>query len=143
MKGIHLIILSCFVLLTVGCGKKAPPRYHVSKFNMMVESLVLEERNGTLILKGKISDTRNIEKLKGCRIYLSEYDPEDRPCPKCPIKYQRYYEQGMEVFKGNRFVWRLSGVRPNKVYMFKVRLINRDGALGPSSDMVEILTSNR
>ncbi len=145
MRRRTLIILYALIIVLAGCGKKGPPVYFKRSFNAVVQDLSVSESNGKLTVKGKINyhDKISKEDIAGSRIYLSEFKLKNRPCSGCPIKYQRYFEQGREVIKGDTFLWTLSGIKSNRVYVLKVHLISKEGQPGPPSERVEIITSGK
>lgn len=142
MKKLFFIVLYALIIVFAGCGKKGPPVYNLREFSAFLEDLRAYEEAGKLTLTGKINypDKKSKEEIAGSRVYLSEYELNERPCSSCPIKYQRYFEQGPSAIKGDSFFWTFSGIKKNKVYILEVRLLNKYKQEGPPSEKVEIIT---
>ena len=146
--------LKCYLLVTFGlvlvvgvsCGKKGPPFLPKRSIPFKVEALNSERRDGVIILKGKIVATgrqkKDISNIMGCKVYHAWYAPGDEPCKGCPIEYNIFGEIRGEVIIREGFFCRVPGIKKKGIHFFEVRLIGREGTIGPRSNRAKLELSS-
>jgi hypothetical protein len=143
LKRTHWVILFFFfisILVLSGCGKKGPPFLSQRVFDSRVIQLTGEYEEGNVILRGEIvapGDQREqVSTVMGCRIYYTWYPLENAPCEDCPVQYADHRDVMEEVVDAERFYCRFPEIAKEGIYFFEVRLIDRDGIIGPASNRV-------
>jgi len=127
------------MVLLPGCGKKGPPCLSKVKLSLRVDQLKGEWKNGRVLLKGYVRGENNvISRVTGCRVYHAWYPMDSPPCEGCPIQMTGFKEINEQVVSGDRFNCEVPGVKKKGIHFFEVRLIGRDGAVGPTSDRVKL-----
>lgn len=132
-------LLTAFMVLLLGCGKKGPPFLPEKKLAAKVDRLTGKWENGQARLEGYIKgDDKNNVDGTCCRVYLVWYSADSPPCQGCPIKMTGFKEIKEKVVSGDRFTCDVPGVEKKGIWFFEVRLIGRNGAIGPPSDKVKL-----
>ena len=141
-QGRFLVIFGLVFLVLLACGKKGPPFLPERNIPLKVQQLTGEWKNGTVFLKGKVAafrgQNRDRSEVKGCRVYHAWYALEKPPCEGCPVDYSGYREINDEVLRGEGFLCELSVNTKKGIHFFEVRLIGRNGVIGPSSNRLKL-----
>jgi len=128
------------MVLLSACGMKGPPFLPEKKLVTKVDRLTGKWENGKVRLEGYIEgDDKRSSDVTGCRIYRVWYPVDNPPCDGCPIDMTDFRDiKEMEVL-GDRFACEIPGVKKKGIWFFEVRLIGRNGALGPLSERVKVM----
>ena len=129
-------------LMTVlpNCGKKGPPFLTKSKLSLRVDQLKAERENGRILLKGYVrGEDKIVSGVIGCRVYHAWYTMDNPPCEGCPIEMAVFKEIKEKVVSGDRFNCELLDVEKKGIHFFEVRLMGRDGEVGPPSDKTKLM----
>ena len=127
------------MVLLPGCGKKAPPFLPEKKFPLRVDQLEGKWEKGRVVLGGYVrAEDKELSHVKGCRVYHSWYPVDDPPCETCPIEMAGFEVIKEKVVSDNRFNCEILDAKKKGIWFFEVRLIGRNGALGPPSDKVKL-----
>lgn len=136
--------LVLFQLLS--CGVKSPPFLPEREFPLVVTKLAGEWENGVVRLSGNVvsrsGNAANASDVVGCRVYHAGYDLEAPPCDGCPIDFEGFEEIAGPVVEDDRFRCEVSGIDKRGIHYFKVRLLGRKGAVGPSSNVAKIVVDD-
>ena len=136
---LFVFLVSLMVLLP-NCGKKGPPFLTKSKFSLRVDQLKAERENGRILLKGYVrGENEEISSVTGCRVYQAWYTMDNPPCEGCPIEMKDFKEIKEKVVSGDRFNYEVLDVEKKGIHFFQVRLMGKDGALGPPSDKTKFM----
>lgn len=102
-----------------------------------------EYEDGNVILKGEIvapGDQREqVSTVIGCRIFYAWYLLENAPCEGCPVQYADHRDVMEKVIDVEKFFCRFPEIAKKGIYFFEVRLIDRDGIIGPPSNRVRLI----
>jgi hypothetical protein len=147
LKRTYWVILSLFcvsiLVVSAGCGKKGPPFLSQKVFETRVIQLMGEYEDGYVILKGEIITPRDqrekVSTVTGCRIYYAWYPLENAPCEDCPVQYADHLDVMEKVVHAERFHCRFPEIAKEGIYFFEVRLMDRDGVIGPPSNRVRLI----
>ncbi|MCJ7686014.1 MAG: hypothetical protein MUO68_17160 [Desulfobacteraceae bacterium] len=132
-------LLVALMALLPNCGKKGPPFLTESKLSLRVNQLKGEWENGRVLLKGYVRDeNEEISSVTGCKVYHAWYPMDNPPCEGCPIEMAGFKEIKEKVVSGDRFNCEVPDVEKKGIHFFEVRLMGRDGAVGPPSDKVKL-----
>jgi len=132
--------LAALIALLPACGKKGPPFLTESKLSLRVDQLKAEWENGRVLLKGYVrGEDKIISSVTGCRVYHAWYTMDNSPCEGCPIEMTGFEEIKEKVVSGDRFSCEIPGVEKKGIHFFKVRLMGKNGALGPPSDKTKLM----
>ena len=139
---ILIVAFGVFLLTLSACGKKAPPFLPERVMVLRVDRLNAGWEKGGVVLRGSVvgpqGRTQGGGEIIGCRVYHSRYSIEDAPCEGCPIEYE-----GFKVIKGGvitkeGFYCPVPGIEKEGFHFFEVRLIDRNGAIGPASNRAKL-----
>jgi len=137
-------LAAVLMMLLPGCGKKGPPFLTESKFSLRVDQLKAERENGRILLKGYVrGEDKIVSSVTGCRVYHAWYTMDNPPCEGCPIEMTGLEEIKEEVISGDRFNCEILDVEKKGIHFFEVRLMGKDGALGPPSDKAKFTIVDR
>jgi len=104
-----------------------------------VDRLTGKWENGKVWLEGYIEgDDKKRSDITGCRVYHTWYPVDNPPCEGCPIEMPDFKEIKEMEISGDRFTCEIPGVKKKGIWFFEVRLIGRNGALGPPSERVKV-----
>lgn len=141
-RALSLFLFGVLFLALPACGKKGPPFLPKRSMPYKVKQLTCEWKDRIVHLKGHVvpgqSNDKSTEDVSGCRIYHAQYDLKTPPCEGCPIEYKILKEIAEDVITDHKFHCRVPGVKERGIHFFKVRLIGRKGAIGPSSNEVKL-----
>ena len=143
LNRLPVFLLAAFLValmaLLPNCGKKGPPFLTKSKLSLRVDQLKGEWENGRVLLKGYVrGENKVISSVTGCRVYHAWYPMDNPPCEGCPIEMAGFKEIKEKVVSGDRFNCEVPDVEKKGIHFFEVRLMGRDGAVGPPSDKVKL-----
>jgi hypothetical protein len=127
---------SGILIVTLTCGKKGDPFLPMKEFPAKVTDLEAERQKHVIVLRGKISDPKEVE---GARVYYAQYPLEKSPCEGCPIEYQGHQTFGAGVITEEGFLRRIPVTGQGQVYFFRVNLIGAGGRIGPPSETVKVV----
>ena len=131
--------LAALIALLPACGKKGPPFLTESKLSLRVDQLKGEWENGRVLLKGYVQgEDKEISRVTGCKVYHALYPMDNPPCEGCPIEMSDFKKINEKIISGDRFSCEIPGVEKMGIHFFEVRLMGKDGALGPPSDKVKL-----
>jgi hypothetical protein len=146
LKRTHWVILFLFcvsILASTSCGKKGPPFLSQRDFDSRVIQLTGEYEDDNVILKGEIVTPRDqreqVSTVMGCRIYYTRYPLENAPCEDCPVQYSDHRDVMEKVIDAEKFYCRFPEIAKEGIYFFEVRLIDRNGIIGPASNRVRLI----
>jgi predicted small lipoprotein YifL len=133
-------MITALLLSIPSCGKKGDPFLPRKDFDARVTDLKADQQEAFILLEGSV-EFSEIERnrVTGSRVYFAEYPAESPPCEGCPIEYQGYRSFGPEVIQDKRFSCRISDIRRNQVYFFKVVLSGPGDIQGPFSNFVRVI----
>ena len=132
-------LLIVFMAILPKCGKKGPPFLTRMKFSLKVDQLKAERENGRIFLKGYVRDeNQGISNVTGCRVYHVWYTMDNPPCEGCPIEMNNFEEIKEKVVSGDRFKYEVPDVEKKGIHFFEVRLMGKNGALGPPSGKAKL-----
>ncbi len=138
----QVLLLLLVVLAGAGsCGKKGDPSIPIKGFSEEIRDLSGAWDGGFIVLWGdfaRVSGGKDMERIKGCRVYYGAYNPAEPPCEGCPVRYEGYHEFGVESITGEGLNCKIPGKRKDALHYFKVHLIGPEGALGPASERVRV-----
>ena len=127
------------MVLLPACGKKGPPFLPEKKLVIKVDRLTGKWENGKVRLEGYIGgDDKRRSDVTGCRIYHTWYPMDNPPCEGCPIEMADFRDIKEMEISGDLFTCEIPGVKKKGVWFFELRLIGRNGALGPPSERVKV-----
>ncbi len=142
-----LLILGLTVLISWGCGKKAPPVALESIIPAPVADLRALSREGGAYLvwtfPAKNADGSKLEDLSGFKVYRRERSLSSSGCAECPQKFEPVavidpqYPRGTWV-EGGRVLWRDESIQPQKEYIYFVLAYNSYKAASPESNQVKL-----
>ena len=143
MNRISMFLLAAFaavfMVLLPACGKKGPPFLPEKKLVTKVDRLTGKWEDGKVRLEGYIEgDDKRRSDVTGCRIYHTWYPMDNPPCEGCPIEMKDFKEIKEKVVSGDRFNYEVLDVEKKGVWFFQVRLVGRNGAVGPPSERVKV-----
>jgi hypothetical protein len=131
------VLLPLLLLLSQGCGKKAPPFVPGDVFTLRVEGLKTLAQGDQVLLTGALvtGESRNMEKPAGvkCRVYTLHYPLENAPCEGCPLPFEKFEEVQPDIFGDGKFQCTFPLGKEKGIYFFMVRLVDRNGNVGPPS----------
>jgi len=137
-RRIAWVLLLLLLLLFQGCGKKAPPFVPGNVFALRVEGLRSLAQGDRVLLRGALipGKSRNKEKPAGakCRVYTLYYPAEKAPCEGCPLPFKMFEEVQPDIFGSGKFQCTFPLGTKKGIYFFMVRLVDRNGSVGPPSD---------
>jgi len=137
-----LLLLWMLVAAAAGCGKKGDPFVPVREFSAEIRNLSGAWDEGSIVLWGDVAGVsagkQAKDLIKGARVYYGAYDPGEPPCEGCPVRYQGYYELGIETITGRGFQCRIPGKRKDALYYFKVHLMGPEGSPGPAPERIRL-----
>ena len=145
MKRIHGIILFFFcisILASMSCGKKGPPFLSQTVFDSRVIHLMGKYEDGDVILRGKIvapGGQEQVSTIVGCRVFYAWYASENAPCKGCPVRYEDHRDVTEKIINEEGFYCRFPEIVKKGIYYFEVRLIDRDGSVGPPSNRMGLI----
>jgi hypothetical protein len=129
-------------VLCQGCGKKAPPFVPGNAVPPRVEGLKAREQGDQVLLTGTLvpGGNRAMAKSAGLkvRVYSLRYSVEDAPCEGCPLPFEKYDEVKLDAVEGGRFQCTLPLEKKTGIHFFMVRLVDRNGNVGPASDTAKL-----
>ena len=132
-------LAAVFMVLLPACGKKGPPFLPEKKLVTKVDRLTGKWENGKVRLEGYIEgDDKRRSDVTGCRIYRVWYPVDNPPCEGCPIDMADFRDIKEMEISGDRFTCEIPEVKKKGIWFFEVRLIGRNGALGPPSERVKV-----
>jgi hypothetical protein len=143
-QGRFLVILAVIPFLALpACGRKGPPFLPAPGMPFRVQHLKGEWKDGTIVLWGQVVSAQGRGKepsdITGCRIDFARYALKEPPCEGCPIAYADRREVKAEVVTREGFYCRVPGIKEKGIYFFKVSLIDRNGAVGSSSNRAKVI----
>ena len=142
VQWLFLIISGVMIFSQLSCGRKAPPFVPKDRVHLRVTQLKGEWEKGDVVLKGRVAvpqgREKDISKITGCRVYHARFSMGNPPCETCHIKYKTYTVIEGKVIQGDRFSSRLKKEKKKGIHFFEIRLIDRRGAPGPSSNRVKL-----
>jgi predicted small lipoprotein YifL len=139
LKIARLAVFPCVLAIlvaTLACGKKGDPFLPKKEVSARVTDLRGVQEEGNIVLKGQISDPKDVQ---GASVYYAQFPLEDPPCEGCPIEYQGHRSFGAEVVTEEGFFCTLPGKVQGRVYFFRVNLIGPGGRMGPPSETVKVV----
>jgi hypothetical protein len=134
----YVLLLGLGVLLSNGCGRKAPPAAPKEPSMPAVTDLSAVHDNRRIYLKwhhpGMLSPTVGYVVLQAQRA-LSEPD-----CPECPLVFERVGTQNLQrTLREQRHALSFNvPVTKGAVYHYKVVPFQSSGAQGPDSNLVKV-----
>ena len=132
-----------FMVFLPACGKKGPPFLPERKFTIKVDRLTGKWDNGKISLEGYVKgDDKRRSDITGCRVYHAWYTKDNPPCEGCPIEMRDFKEIKEKVVSGDRFKCEVIDVDKKGIWFFQVRLVGRNGAVGPPSERVKVVIDN-
>jgi predicted small lipoprotein YifL len=136
--------LAALIALLPACGKKGPPFLTESKLSLRVDQLKAERENGRILLKGYVrGEDKIVSSVTGCRVYHAWYTMDNPPCEGCPIEMTGFEEIKEKVVSGDRFNCEILDAEKKGIHFFEVRLMGKNGALGPPSDKAKFTIVDR
>ena len=138
--GLTLVMIAALLLSTPSCGKKGDPFLPRKDFDARVTDLKADQQESSILLEGSVVFSEIAKnRVMGSRVYFAEYPAESQPCDGCPIEYQGYRSFGPEVIQDKKFSCRISDVKRNEVYFFKVVLVGPGDIQGPISNFLKVI----
>ncbi len=136
-RRIAWVLLLLLLLLSQGCGKKAPPFVPGNVFAFRVEGLKALAQGDQVLLTGALvpGESRNMEKPVSvkCRVYTLYYPAEKAPCEECPLPFETFEEVQPDILGNGKFQCTFPLGGKKGIYFFMVRLVDRNGNVGPPS----------
>lgn len=130
-----------------GCGKKAPPFLPKNVYSIRVAHLKAVRQGDQVELKGALVGPQERTGKKWgvvtCRVFHIRYSLQSPPCEGCPIPFGSYEEVKPEILEQGTFRCTVSLGSAEGIYFFMVRLVNRNGIVGPPSDRAKMVVEHR
>ncbi|MFZ0448683.1 MAG: hypothetical protein WAL98_05510 [Desulfatiglandaceae bacterium] len=141
-RRVFRVLLLLLLLLSPGCGKKAPPFVPGNVTPLRVAGLKALAEGDQVLLTGTLvpEGHRDMAKFVGvkCRVYTLRYSVEDAPCEGCPLPFKEYEEVERDAVESGLFQCTLPLRKKPGIYFFRVRLVDRNGNVAPPSDTAEL-----
>jgi len=141
---LHFSILITFVLLVLGCGKKAPPVPPREKKPPAVNDLSTSIDGDTLKLTWAIPKEKGriISDLSGFIVYRSKMLLSDSDCKVCPAPFKRVADIPIEA-KGSKYMKKGNSTYTETLekgyrYVYKV-IVYRKGITSSDSNYVNLI----
>ena len=110
-----------------------------SEFSLRVDQLKGKWENGRVLLNGYVrGEDKVISRVTGCRVYHVWYSMDNPPCGGCPIEMTGFKGIRGKVVSADRFNCEVPGVDKKGIHFFEVRLMGKNGAVGPPSNKVRL-----
>lgn len=141
------VLLAAVWIGLPGCGKKAPPFLPKNVFTARVANLKAVRQGDLVELKGTVvhvqDRTAKESGVATCRVFHIRYSLQSPPCEGCPIPFATYEEVKPEILEPANFRCTVPMKREDGIYFFMVRLVNRNGIVGPPSDRAKMVEEHR
>jgi len=123
----------------MSCGKKGPPFLPESDLSLRVDGLTGSWEEGSVDLVGRVQDDmKQASDVSGCKVYHAWYPMDDPPCEGCPVEVTELQEKTGNVITKGRFRCRIQIREKRGIHFFQVRLVGKNGVLGPVSNRVKL-----
>jgi len=136
------IVLTALSILW-GCGKKAPPFLPQNVFSLRVEGLKALRQGDQIRLTGSVALPEgrqgNLSGVESSRVYHISYPLESPPCDGCPIPFSIYEEIKPDISGQGQFHCLIGLKRTPGIHYFMVRLVDRNGMVGPPSENTKLV----
>ncbi len=97
--------------------------------------------DGSVILRGVVQvDDEVLSLITGCRVYYVWYPPEQPPCEGCPIEMKSFRDVTGRIIDDRQFECRLPAFKQKGVCFVTVRIMEKEGRLGPASDRIKLIS---
>jgi hypothetical protein len=125
-----------------GCGVKGDPFLTEQKvLTAKVDQLEGGWEDKSLVLKGVAQgDNDSLSLITGCRVYYVWYSLERPPCEGCPIEMKHFRDMTGQIISDYQFECRLPAFKQKGICFVLVRLMEKDGRLGPSSGRIKLIS---
>ena len=136
--------LSVAVILMIfsGCGVKGAPFLTEQKvLTVKVDQMEGAWEDKSLALKGVVQgDDDSLSPITGCRVYYVWYSPDRPPCEGCPIEMKNFRDVTGRIITDHKFECRLPAFKQKGLCFVMVRLMEKEGRLGPSSNRIKLIS---
>ena len=97
--------------------------------------------DGSVILTGVVQvDDEVLSLITGCRVYYVWYPLERPPCEGCPIEMKSFRDVTGRIIDDRQFECRLPAFKQKGVCFVMVRIMEKEGRLGPVSDRIKLIS---
>jgi hypothetical protein len=129
-------------MLFSGCGVKGSPFIAQQKvLTVKVDQLEGAWEDKSLVLKGLVQgDNDSLTLITGCRVYYVWYSPDRPPCEGCPIEMKNFRDVTGQIISDHQFECRLPAFKQEGLCFVMVRLMEKEGRPGPSSDRIKLIS---
>lgn len=140
---LYRLLLVCLLLISVGCGRKAPPRAPQARPLPVVRNLTASVHEGRVALTWKLTALeRRLAKDARFALYRDELPLSAGACPTCPPRYVlvaqvAYNPEAPQGEDGHLFQY-AETVSGGFRYRYQVALRLANGRQGDPSESVEV-----
>lgn len=137
-----LVFLAFLCILFSGCGRKSPPFLSAQRnVTVRLDQLQGAWMKQSLALKGLIQgDSASRSFIAGCRVYYVWYPLDEPPCEGCPIDMASFRDISDQIIKNDQFECRLPAFKQKGICFVMVRLMEKEGLLGPESNRIKLIS---
>ena len=136
------LLLAVILMIFSGCGVKGAPFLTEQKvLTVKVDQMEGAWEDKSLVLKGLIQgDDDSLSPITGCRVYYVWYSPDRLPCEGCPIEMKNFRDVTGRIITDHKFECRLPAFKQKGLCFVMVRLMEKEGRLGPSSNRIKLIS---
>ncbi len=136
------LLLAVLLMIFSGCGVKGSPFLTEQKvLTFKVDQLEGAWEDKSLVLKGLVQgDDDSIPLITGYRVYYVWYSPDRPPCEGCPIEMKNFRDITGRIISDHQFECRLPAFKQKGICFVMVRLMEKEGRPGPSSDRIKLIS---
>ncbi len=134
--------LAFVLIFSAGCGRKGPPFISQQKdLTVRVDQLEGVWKDKSLALKGLIQgDDASLAIITGCRVHYVWYSLDRPPCEGCPIDMTNFRDITDQIISDDQFECRLPAFRQKGICFVMVRIMGKEGRLGPASSRIKLIS---
>jgi len=133
-------ILCGLILLSVSCGKKAPPVPPKIKIPPAVQNINVNVRASTVRLYWPVTDREasDRQKIVSFRVYRSIRPATAAACPGCPMPFELAGEVLAANASDEGFVEFVDTLSPGNIYYYKIVPVSKNGVAGEPSRVIKV-----
>ena len=138
----RLLFSAVILMIFSGCGVKGDPFLTKGKvLTVRVDQLEGAWEDRSLVLKGLIQgDDKSPSLITACRVYYVWYAMDRPPCEGCPIEMKNFRDITDPIVTDGQFECQLPVFRQKGICFMAVRLMAKEGLLGPSSGRIKLIS---
>jgi hypothetical protein len=136
------LCLALSLMLLAGCGRKSSPFLSAQKnVTVRLDQLRGSWKDQALVLNGLVQgDDASNSLITGCRVYYVWYPLDQPPCDGCPIEMASFRDIADQIIKNDQFECRLPAFQQKGICFVRVRLMEKEGLLGPESSRIKLIS---